>query len=107
MINIIFIKDKKKWEEVYTFKPYLPEEEIENIIGFKSNYIYSSINENMINIIFIKDKKIVANIYGYDENLGYNINFYDGKSTYNKINFNEKTLFKVEKIRDIKNINIC
>lgn len=94
-----------EWEEIYTFAPYTPEEEIEKIIGFKSIYIHTSISEGMANLIFIKNKKIVCNIYGNIESLGYSINFYDGKSSYNKIKFNENINFNVEKNNNIININ--
>ena len=96
-----------EWEEIYTFDPYTPKEEIEKIIGFKSKYINETLSEDMLNLVFIKNKKIVANVYGYVEDLGYSINLYDGKSSYNKIKFKENINFNVEKNNNIININRC
>ena len=80
-----------EWERVYTFKPYTTKEDMESIIGFKSQYISETINEGMVQLIFVNDKKIVSNVLNYVDNLGYSIDFYDGISVYNdNVKFNVK-----------------
>ncbi len=85
-----------EWERLYTFKPYTTKEDIESIIGFKSQYISETINEGMVQLIFIKDKKIVSNVLSYADNLGYSIDFYDGISVYNEILYKDNVKFNVK-----------
>ena len=98
------------WDKLYTFEPYTPKEEIENIIGFKSKYICQKIDESMIQLIFIKDNKVIANICDYPDNLSYSLKFYEKgekniienslESKYNKISKYEKAKFKIYKNKD-------
>lgn len=79
-----------EWDTVYSFPPYTPKDEIEKVIGVKSNSIKETVNEGMVQLIFVKDKKVTASICSYAENLGYDINF-DGSVT-----FDSNTKFSVE-----------
>lgn len=85
-----------EWERVYTFKPYTTKEDMESIIGFKSQYISETINEGMVQLIFVNDKKIVSNVLNYVDNLGYSIDFYDGISAYNEILYKDNVKFNVK-----------
>ena len=85
-----------EWERVYTFKPYTTKEDMESIIGFKSQYISETINEGMVQLIFVNDKKIVSNVLNYVDNLGYSIDFYDGISVYNEILYKDNVKFSVK-----------
>lgn len=85
-----------EWERVYTFKPYTTKEDMESIIGFKSQYISETINEGMVQLIFVNDKKIVSNVLNYVDNLGYSIDFYDGISVYNEILYKDNVKFNVK-----------
>ena len=85
-----------EWEAVYTFSPYTSEEEIEEIIGFKSrDIVANNVNEGMVHLIFTKGEKVQAAVLGYAPNLGYSINFSK------KIAFEENVQFQVETIREI------
>jgi len=68
-----------EWDIVYSFSPYTPKQEIENIIGFKSNHITETVNEGMIQLIFVRGNKVVCNIQGYSSNLGYSISLWSGE----------------------------
>ena len=85
-----------EWERVYTFKPYTTKEDMESIIGFKSQYISETINEGMVQLIFVNNKKIVSNVLNYVDNLGYSIDFYDGISVYNEILYKDNVKFNVK-----------
>ena len=85
-----------EWERLYTFKPYTTKEDIESIIGFKSQYISETINEGMVQLIFVKDKRIVSNVLNYEDNLGYSIDFYDGISIYNEVLYKDNIKFNVK-----------
>ena len=77
-----------EWDAVYTFSPYTSEEEIEEIIGFKSRDIVANdINEGMTHLIFTKGEKVQAAVLGYPSNLGYRIDFFKEVSYGRKIPF--------------------
>lgn len=84
------------WDIVYTFQPYTPKENIEEIIGFKSSSIKeNNINEGMVHLLFVKGEKVVASILGYSTNLGYRLDFPS------KVTFVENAQFKVSIIDNI------
>ena len=84
------------WDIVYTFEPYTPKENIEEIIGFKSSSIKeNNINEGMVHLLFVKGEKVVASILGYSTNLGYRLDFPS------KVTFVENAQFKVSIIDNI------
>lgn len=80
------------WDKVYSFPAYMPKEEIENQIGFRSPSIKeNNINEGMVHLIFVKDEHVEASILGYPENLGYAIDFPDC------VEYKDNIVFSVEK----------
>lgn len=79
-----------EWDVVYSFPPYTPKDEIEKVIGIKSNSIKETVNEGMVQLIFVKDKKVTASVCGYAENLGYDISFTD------YVSFEDNKVFSVE-----------
>ncbi len=65
-----------EWDTVYTFSPYTSEQEIEDIIGFKSrDIVANNVNEGMVHLIFTKGEKVQAAVLGYASRLGYYIDF--------------------------------
>lgn len=83
-----------EWDTLYTFVPYSSKEEIEKIIGFKSNDIKeNNISEGMVHLLFVKNDKVVASVLGYASNLGYNIDF----TPKVKVMFEENAQFDVIK----------
>ncbi len=90
------------WDAVYTFAPYITKNEIEKIIGFKSNSIQETVNDGMIQLVFIKGSKVVSSICGYSEDLGYNIYFPIKEGNYySKIDFKENPVFSVMRVDDV------
>lgn len=83
-----------EWDAVYTFEPYANKEQIEAIIGFKSNSIRETVSEGMVQLLFVKNRRVVGSICGYSDNLGYSVDFQD------KILYSDKALFSVEKYSD-------
>lgn len=64
------------WDKFYVFAPYTTKEHIEDILKFKDKEIKSTIDEAMLQLIFVTDEnKIVCYIYGYADDLGYEISF--------------------------------
>jgi len=83
------------WDTAYTFSPYTSEQEIEEIIGFKSRSIVANnINEGMVHLIFVKGEKVQAAVLGYADNLGYYIDFFP------KVEYGENAQFTVTKSRE-------
>ena len=80
-----------KWDAVYTFEPYASKEQIEDIIGFKSNSIRQTVSEGMVQLLFVRNRKVVGSICGYSSNLGYSIWFHD------RILYSDEVPFSVEK----------
>ncbi|NCB42633.1 MAG: hypothetical protein EOM59_08440 [Clostridia bacterium] len=64
-----------EWDIVYTFDPYTTQEQIESIIGFKSNSIQETVSEGMVQLLFVKGKRVVSSVCGYSQALGYRIDF--------------------------------
>ena len=91
-----------EWDVVYTFSPYTSKENIEAIIGIKSNAIQQTVNEGMVQLIFVKDQKIISSVCGYSDSLGYSISFLeDNIENYRSIYFTEKAEFSVTRNNDI------
>ena len=84
-----------EWDIVYSFAPYTPKQEIENIIGFKSNYIKETLSEGMLQLIFVKENKMVCNIWGYNSDLGYDISFWTATEIYGQIRYEDEASFSV------------
>jgi len=83
------------WDTAYTFSPYTSEQEIEEIIGFKSRSIVANnINEGMVHLIFVKGEKVQAAVLGYADALGYYIDFFP------KVEYGENAQFTVTKSRE-------
>lgn len=88
-----------EWDNVYTFKPYTSKDEIEKVIGFKSNSIKETVNEGMVQLIFVKDNKVTASVCQYAEDLGYDIIFGDSISYESNAKFSvETSIDKTEEI---------
>ena len=84
-----------EWDAVYTFSPYTSEEEIEEIIGFKSrDIVANNVNEGMTHLIFTKGEKVQAAVLGYPSKLGYRIDFFQ------KVTYDRKTPFTVAEKND-------
>lgn len=79
-----------QWDTVYTFTPYTSREEIEEIIGFKSNAIKETVNEGMVQLVFVREDAVVCSICGYADSLGYLIDFDD------KVEFEDNTVFEID-----------
>ena len=84
-----------EWDVVYSFPPYESKEDIEAVLGFSSNAIQETVNDNMVQLFFVKDKRIVSSICGYSNKLGYDMKFENKTGEFNKISFSEKKYFEV------------
>lgn len=85
-----------EWDELYSFSPYTPKEEIYEIIGYEWDNIKETVSESMNQLVFIKDDKVVCYLYGYPENmkLGFNFGIYEGN--YIKLTSEQKQSFELQ-----------
>lgn len=90
-----------RWDVVYTFDPYLPKEDMEKIIGFKSSALCETVSEGMVRLVFVKGRSVVASVCGYPDVLGYYIAFDLGEGYYAKIDFKDQAVFNVEKFENV------
>ena len=91
-----------EWDTMYTFSPYMPKENMREIMGVRSIHIRQTISEGMTQLFFIKDGKLVSSIYGYTDNLGFRFDFRkenEGWKDYEYVAFNSSDTirFQVEK----------
>ncbi len=84
-----------KWDTLYSFEPYASEDQIEEIIGFKSRSIKETVSEGMVQLLFVRDNKVVSSVLGYESALGYSINFTG------KIKYIDNTVFSAERNADM------
>ncbi|MBU3145664.1 hypothetical protein [Clostridium sp. CF012] len=84
-----------EWDTVFTLEPYTSKEQIEEIIGFKSNSIQETVSEGMVQLLFVKDKRVVSSVCGYSNTLGYRIDFFE------RIMYTDNAVFSVKKDSDI------
>ena len=92
-----------EWEAVYSFSPYTPKQEMENIIGFKSKHITETVSEGMTQLIFVMGNKVVCNICGYSDNLGYSISLWSGdeRENYARVRYEDNVIFSVERKENV------
>lgn len=86
-----------EWEYVYTFRPYLSESEMEEIIGFESNHLEETVSEGMVQLVFVKDSKVVASVCGHRDNLGYSVDFPREDEPFARISPKDYAAFSVVK----------
>ncbi|MDR0287581.1 MAG: hypothetical protein LBI03_07765 [Clostridiales bacterium] len=83
------------WDYVYTFYPNMSKDEIENIIGFKSNEIKKTENENLDQLMFVKNNKVVCNIVGFPDKLKFEFDLGELENRYTKIDRTDQPVFTV------------
>lgn len=66
-----------EWDTAYSFDPYTPKDTIFEIVGYKWDNINETVSEGMNQLVFLKDEKVVCYLYGYPENNGYGIFFFN------------------------------
>lgn len=64
-----------KWDEVYSFAPYMSREDIHKAIGYRWSGVKETVNEGMNQILFMNKGKVVCYVYGYPSHNGYGITF--------------------------------
>ena len=69
------------WDEVYTFAPYTPVEEIQQVIGAQSYNLREAQSERMLQLVFLGEGAVTAAICGFPAELGYEIVFPDAAGT--------------------------
>ena len=84
-----------EWETVYSFAPYASKQEMESIIGFKSNHITETVSEGMVQLIFVKGSRVVCSIRGYSSNLGYGVSLWSGGESHCQIRRGDNVAFSV------------
>ena len=94
------------WDAVYTFAPYTPKQEIEEVIGAKSGKISELVNEGMTQLIFVKDGKVICGIQGYADRLGYFVSFLKDGEKQAVINFAEPVVFSVSREHEFAELRI-
>jgi hypothetical protein len=93
-----------EWDTLYTFAPYMPKAEIQEIIGFSSDDIKETVSEGMTQLLFIKNDEIVCSICGYGENLGYSFSFGTYEENHLAISWDDDVIFTVNNSNDIVNL---
>ena len=95
------------WDYMYSFYPYMSVEEIENIIGFKSNEIRMVESENIQQMLFVKDNKVVCSIFGSLNKLNFYFNLGEFEDRQIKISKTDDAVFDVETRNGIKYFSIA
>jgi len=97
-----------EWTAVYTFDPYLPVENQEEIIGIESDELQESVSEGMVHLVFVNNDEVVSCICAYPDGLGYSVNLRGEGIDYTKLNINyrkiaysEDAIFSVKISEDI------
>jgi len=87
---------KFEWDTLYSFQPYLAEEDIYRTVGYKWEEISSSVSEGMNQIVFLKDGEVVCYVYGYPDK--YNVHFELGRHSdgYFKLTSSSKLRFQMK-----------
>ena len=62
-----------EWETLYLFGPETGKEEIEEIIGFSSNSVRGSVDEDAVQLLFVKGEKVTASECAAPEKIGFRI----------------------------------
>lgn len=68
------------WDSLYSFDPYSSTESIYEVIGYRWDLIYETVDEAMNQMVFMKDGKVVCYLYGYPDfnGVGFNFGAYEG-----------------------------
>ena len=84
-----------EWDAVYTFPLYMPRQQMEEIIGFRSRYIQQTYSESAMQLIFVRGNRVVCAVIGFPD--GYMVFFStaSGKN-YSKIRYSDNAVFSVE-----------
>ena len=69
------------WDEVYTFAPYTPVEEIQQVIGARATTCGRHRARGMLQLVFLDEGAVTAAICGFPAELGYEIVFPDAAGT--------------------------
>lgn len=64
-----------EWDEAYSFAPYLQKEFIYEIVGYQWSDIHETYDEAMIQVVFMKNQQVVCHLYGYPEEIGFDVDF--------------------------------
>lgn len=90
------------WDEVYTFAPYTPVEEIQQVIGAQSYNLREAQSEGMLQLVFLDEGAVTAAICGFPAELGYEIVFPDAAGTDpGYITYGEDISFTVERTEGV------
>ena len=90
------------WDEVYTFAPYTPVEEIQQVIGAQSYNLREAQSEGMLQLVFLDEGAVTAAICGFPAELGYEIVFPDAAGTDSGyITHGEDISFTVERTESV------
>lgn len=87
-----------EWDTIYSFSPYVSEEYIYNVVGYKWDEITSTISETANQIVFLKDGKVVCYLYGYpqDTKIYFDLGYAEKGSGYIKFTNEYKLPFKID-----------
>ena len=89
------------WDKAYAIEPYLPEEDIERVIGRRWPYVKSSTSEGMNNVIFMKDDEVVCYLYGFPSQFNLGFRFREFENGFVALHREDKVLFRVADVEGV------
>ena len=81
------------WDYVYSFDPYISEEEINNILGFNSGIDLKTMDENTENLIFVNDNEVICYIAGFSGKLKFAFDLGEINNRHVKISKSDQPIF--------------
>lgn len=97
------------WDTLYFIAPYASKEEVEKATEIKGSGASGFPSEGGMSLVFVKDLKVTMKVFGYPENLGFDISYGNfprspeaemKEASVAKITNTEKTKFRVTKEKD-------
>lgn len=59
-----------EWDKMYSFPPYMPKEQMYEMMGFESGKVSETFNEGQVNIVFTHGNEVACTISGYNQTFG-------------------------------------
>lgn len=85
------------WDKILFFGPYLTEERIIEIVGYKwSHHIVTGVSEGMNQVVFMNDKEVVCHIQGYPDSSKVYFQI-EGYPEYKELQKSDQPKFRVTK----------
>lgn len=86
-----------EWDTVYSFGPYIPQEDIAAVIGISPQQVGEGVNEGINQVFFMKKGQVICYVYGYSEHDHLYFAFPPYEGSHIKMSLDEKLHCKLSK----------